>query len=95
MVIGKDPTNNPRTVSNIPLLDSYLALLYPNIMSDRIVTLPHSCHSVMDTEPGHRTPPASAPAIPRRLQACERCWKRKQKVLTDDVVHPLCEANPS
>ncbi|KAE8167669.1 hypothetical protein BDV40DRAFT_312124 [Aspergillus tamarii] len=39
----------------------------------------------MDTEPGHRTPPASAPAIPRRLQACERCWKRKQKVLTDDV----------
>ncbi|KAE8381742.1 hypothetical protein BDV26DRAFT_301015 [Aspergillus bertholletiae] len=28
---------------------------------------------------GYRTSAASAPAIPRRLQACERCWKRKQK----------------
>ncbi|KAB8204064.1 D-isomer specific 2-hydroxyacid dehydrogenase [Aspergillus parasiticus] len=36
-------------------------------------------------ESDRRTSTGSAPAIPRRLQACERCWKRKQKVLADDV----------
>ncbi|KNG80490.1 hypothetical protein ANOM_010491 [Aspergillus nomiae NRRL 13137] len=30
-------------------------------------------------ESGHRTSPVSAAANARRLQACERCWKRKQK----------------
>ncbi|KAK6832175.1 hypothetical protein RU639_002519 [Aspergillus parasiticus] len=30
-------------------------------------------------ESDRRTSTGSAPAIPRRLQACERCWKRKQK----------------
>lgn len=47
-----------------------------------------SMRPVSGTAPGSATPPAPvASDPPRRRQACERCWKRKQKC---DRLLPAC-----
>ncbi|UDD62335.1 hypothetical protein AFCA_009656 [Aspergillus flavus] len=43
------------------------------------LSFPAIVTELSDMEADRRTSTGSAPAIPRRLQACERCWKRKQK----------------